>query len=257
MRADALLTLQEFIRPAKSVVAADLISSLRMRKGAMEIEALAQAAALTDQALLAGAAACRPGVSEREVAQAIATYYQAHGAESVDFTIVAAGPNSAFPHHETGERRLQTGDTVILDIGAALAGYKSDITRVVYLGQPSAEVEAVYRAVQEANRRGREAVMAGVQASQVDRAARQAIEEAGYGPLFPHRTGHGLGLEIHEPPWITSESDTVLEPGMVFSVEPGVYLPGKFGIRIEDIVVVTEDGCRCLTGLEHELIVNA
>lgn len=257
MRADAFLVLLELIHPVRAVVADQVMSPLRMRKGASEIEALAQAAGLTDMALLAGAAACRPGVSEREVARVITAFYRDNGAESIDFTIVAGGPNGAFPHHETGTRRLEPGDTVILDIGATLAGYKSDITRVVQVGQPSAEVQAVYRAVKEANQRGREAVAAGVRANQVDQAARQAIEAAGYGPLFPHRTGHGLGLEGHEPPWITSESDTILEPGMVFSVEPGVYLPGKFGIRIEDIVVVTEDGCRCLTGLDHDLIINS
>jgi Xaa-Pro aminopeptidase len=256
MRADVLLTLQEAIHPARSVVAGTLMTALRVCKSETEIEKLAQAAALTDQALLAGAAACQPGATEREIATAIANYYQANGAESVDFTIVASGPNSAFPHHETGERRLQPGDTVILDIGATLAGYKSDITRVVHLGEPSDEVKAAYQAVQEANRRGREAAVAGAQAREVDRAARQAIEQAGYGPLFTHRTGHGLGLEAHEPPWITAEIETVLEPGMVFSVEPGVYLPSKFGIRIEDIVVVTEGACRCLTRLEHDLIIN-
>ncbi len=140
MRADALLVLQEATHPAKSVVAGQVMELLRMGKSAEEIEALARAAALTDQALLAGVAACQPGVTEREVAAAIATYYQANGAESVDFTIVASGPNSAFPHHEPGARRLQRGDTIILDIGATLAGYKSDITRVVHLGEPSAEV---------------------------------------------------------------------------------------------------------------------
>lgn len=257
MRADALLTLQEIIGPAKSVVAGQLMASLRMGKAEAEIEALQRAAAQADQALLAGAAACKPGVTEREVAAVIANYFREHGAESVDFTIVASGPNGAFPHHETGEQRLQAGDTIILDIGATLAGYKSDITRVVQLGEPSAQVKAVYQVVQEANRRGREAAVAGVKACEVDRAARGAIEEAGYGAFFPHRTGHGLGLEAHEPPWITAKSETVLEPGMVFSIEPGVYLPQKFGVRIEDIVVVTEGACRCLTGLNHNLIINS
>jgi len=256
MRADALLTLQETIRPAQTKLAGTLMTTLRVSKSASEIEALARAAALTDQALLTGVAACLPGATEREIAAAIANYYQANGAEAVDFNIVASGPNSAFPHHEVGERRLRPGDTIILDIGATLTGYKSDITRVVHLGEPSDEVKAVYRAVQEANQRGREAAIAGAQARDVDRAARQAIEQAGYGPLFTHRTGHGLGLEAHEPPWITADSETVLESGMVFSVEPGVYLPGKFGIRIEDIVVVTNGVCRCLTGLGHDLIVK-
>lgn len=256
MRTDAFILLQDLARPGRAIAAGELMTALRIRKSADEIERLARAAALTDEALLAGAEACGPGVSEREVAAVIANYYREHGAESVDFTTVAAGPHSAFPHHETGDYKLQMGDTVILDIGATLGGYRSDITRVVQLGQPPAEVQAAYQAVLEANQRGRAAAVAGVKARTVDGAARSSLESAGYGPYFIHRTGHGLGLEIHEPPWITSESDTVLEPGMVFSVEPGVYLTGRFGIRIEDIVVVTEGECRCLTGADHGLIIK-
>ncbi|MBI3764499.1 MAG: aminopeptidase P family protein [Chloroflexi bacterium] len=257
MRADALLILQEAIRPARTLAAGGLMTALRIRKSEAEIEALARAAAQADRAVMVGVEACRPGVTEREVADKIAGYFRQDGAELVDFTIVASGPSGAFPHHETGDRRLQPGDTIIIDIGASLHGYKSDVTRVVHLGEPSDEVRAVYQAVLEANRRGREAARAGARARDVDRAARGSIEQAGYGPHFLHRTGHGLGLEVHEPPWMTSESDTLLEPGMVFSVEPGVYLQGKFGVRIEDIVVVTEGECRCLTGLDHQLMVKA
>jgi len=256
MRADALLLLQALARPGKSIPAGELMTALRVRKSDDEIEAMARAAALADETLRVGAAACQPGVTEQEVANRISSHFQANGAETVDFVIVASGPNGAFPHHEVGQRPLQTGDAIIMDIGATLGGYKSDITRVVHLGQPSDELQTVYQAVLEANRRGRAAAVAGARARDVDQAARSAIEEAGYGPYFHHRTGHGLGLEIHEPPWITSESDTILEPGMVFSVEPGVYLEGKFGVRIEDIVVVTEGECRRLTGLDHDLIVN-
>ena len=175
----------------------------------------------------------------------------------VDAIIVGSGPNGAFPHHEFSDRRLKAGDMVIIDIGATLDDYHSDVTRVVHLGEPSAEERAVFEAVLEANRRGREAAVAGARARDVDRAARTVIEEAGYGPHFLHRTGHGMGLEVHEPPWITSESDTLLEPGMVFSVEPGIYLQGKFGVRIEDIVAVTEGECRCLTGLDRAMIIKA
>ncbi len=256
MRADALLLLQEVINPGRSLVAGGLMSRLRMRKSEVEIDALARAAALADEALMAGADACHPGVTERQVADRIAGYFRQHGAEMVDFTIVASGPNGAFPHHETGGRHLQAGDTIIIDIGATLDGYKSDVTRVVHLGEPPSEVRAVYEAVLEANRRGRQAAVAGARACDVDRAARESLERAGFGPYFVHRTGHGLGLEVHEPPWITADSETPLEPGMVFSVEPGVYLQTKFGVRIEDIVVVTEGECRCLTGLDHGLIVR-
>ncbi|MDX1521517.1 MAG: M24 family metallopeptidase, partial [Anaerolineae bacterium] len=136
-------------------------------------------------------------------------------------------------------------------------GYKSDVTRVVQLGQPPEEVQQVYDLVRAANQAGREAVVAGATVADVDRATRTVIEQGGYGEYFFHRTGHGLGLEIHEPPSITSENEMILKPGMVFSVEPGIYLQDKFGIRIEDIVAVTEAGpCRRLTGLGHELIVR-
>jgi Xaa-Pro aminopeptidase len=256
MHADVVLLLQEVVGPRKSAAAGPLIDTLRICKTETEIEALARSAAQADRALKVGADACHPGVTEREVANKIATYFLQDGAEAVDFTIVASGPNGAFPHHHPGDRCLQTGDTVVIDIGATLNGYKSDVSRMVYLGEPPAEVYAIYQAVLEANQCAHRAAIAGVHARTVDDAARNSLERSGYASYFLHRTGHGLGLETHEPPWITSESDTILEPGMVFSVEPGVYLPGKFGIRVEDILVVTEGKCRCLTGLDHELIIN-
>ena len=256
MRADMLLLLQEVIAPKQSLSGAKIMSTLRMRKSSTEIEALARAAEQADRALMAGADACRPGVTEQEVAEKIANYFRRDGAEKVDATIVASGPNSAFPHHQAGDRAFKVGDTIVIDIVATLNGYKSDVTRVVHLGEPSPKVRAVYDVVLEANRRGRETALAGASARDVDRAARAVIEEAGYGPYFIHRTGHGLGMEMHEAPWITVQSTTTLEPGMVFSVEPGIYLEGLFGIRIEDIVAVTEGECRCLTGLDHALIVK-
>jgi Xaa-Pro aminopeptidase len=256
MRADALLLLQEAAQPDRSVSAADLMSRLRMRKSGSEIEALARAAEQADRAMMAGVEACQPGVTEREIAQTIARYFREDGADTVEFTLVASGPNGAFPHHEAGERPLEVGDTIVIDIGASLDGYKSDITRMVHLGEPSADVRAVHETVLEANRRGRKAATAGARASDVDRAARSVIEEAGYGQYFVHRTGHGLGMDVHEAPWISADSETVLEPGMVFSVEPGIYLPERFGVRIEDIVAVTEGECRCFTGLDRDLIVK-
>jgi Xaa-Pro aminopeptidase len=257
MRADALLVLQEVIQPRKSSAAGPLMTELRIRKSEQEIELLARAAAVADDAVRVGADACRPGVAERQVAASIEAFFRQRGAEAVDFIAVASGPNGAFPHHEYGDRLLQEGDAIILDLGATFEGYKSDVSRVVHLGEPPAEFASAYAAVLEANRRGREAAVAGGLARDVDQAARGWLEQAGYGAFFIHRTGHGLGMEIHEPPWITAESDTRLEPGMVFSVEPGVYRPGRFGIRIEDIVVVTAGESRCLTGLDHALIVKA
>lgn len=256
MRADSLLLLQDMLSPKKSLPAGSLMAPLRMRKSEMEIDAMARSAALADEALMAGADACQVGATELEIAQAITNHFSRHGAEMVDFIIVASGPNGSFPHHETGNRQLEVGDTITIDIGATLGGYKSDVTRVVQLGEPSAEVVAVYEAVLRANRQGRQAAVPAARARDVDLAARSSLEEAGYGLYFIHRTGHGLGLEVHEPPWITSESETLLEPGMVFSVEPGVYIPGKFGVRIEDIVAVTQGECRCLTGLNRDMIIK-
>ena len=256
MRADALLLLQEAARPQRSVEATDLMATLRMCKSESEIEALARAAAQADRAMMAGVVTCRPGVTERRVAETIARAFREDGADEVHATLVASGPHSAFPHHEAGDRELQEGDTIIIDIVATLDGYNSDITRMVHLGEPPAHVREVYATVLEANRRGREAARAGARACDVDRAARSVIEEAGYGPAFVHRTGHGLGMDVHEPPWISATNTQVLKPGMVFSVEPGIYLPGRFGVRIEDIVAVTDGPCRCLTGLDRDLIVK-
>lgn len=257
MRADALLLLLEMVAPARSLPADPLMAALRTIKSDAEIEALARAAALADGAMLAGMAACQPGATERGIADVVSDHFRKNGAETVDFCIIASGPNGAFPHHETGSRRIERGDAIILDIGATLDGYKCDITRMVQLGEAPAEVGAAYDAVVEANAAGRRAAVAGARAGDVDKAARQSLERAGYGPYFVHRTGHGLGMDVHEPPWISSENDTILQPGMVFSVEPGVYFPGKFGIRVEDIIVVQpEGGCRCLTGLDRELTVH-
>ena len=256
MRADNLLRLQDVIRPKRSIAASGLMGALRMRKSDDEIDALLSAAALADEALRVGAEACRPGRTEREVATEIAKYFRENGVDSVDFTSVGSGPNGAFPHHMVSDRRLQDGDTIILDIGATLNGYHSDVARVVHLGEPTDELITVYQVVREANRLGREAAVAGARARDVDRAARNAIVQAGYGEFFLHRTGHGLGLDVHEMPWITAENEMPLKPGMVFSIEPGIYLADKFGVRIEDIVAITENECRRLTGLDHELIVR-
>ena len=200
--------------------------------------------------------ACRPGVTEKEVAREAEVAFRKDGVEEVLFAIVAAGANSARPHHDSGEKMMEEGEGVIIDIGASLNGYASDITRVVHLGKPSDEFRAVYDIVVRANEEGRAAVGPGVPAQEVDAAARRVIEEAGYGKSFIHRTGHGIGVDGHEAPWIMQGNEEPLEPGMAFSVEPGIYLPGKFGVRIEDIVVVTEEGVQVLTGYSRDLIIK-
>jgi Xaa-Pro aminopeptidase len=256
MRADFLLLLQEAATPRQTQAADPMLASLRQRKSAEEIESLVGAAAQADRAMQAAADACQLGVTEAAVAWAAEEAFRLDGAEEVCFTLVASGPNGAYPHHHSGDRLLQEGDAIIIDIGASLRGYKSDITRMVFLGQPPAEVLKAYQIVLEANERARAAVRPGVMAQEIDGVARQTLEAAGYAEYFVHRTGHGLGLEIHEPPWIMAGNDQILEEGMVFSIEPGVYFPGHFGVRIEDIVVVTESGVRNLTGLDHRLVIK-
>jgi Xaa-Pro aminopeptidase len=256
MRADFLLHLQAVVTPGKTVPADSLLAPLRRRKSAEEVEALARAATQADRAMQVAVSACQPGVTEADVAWAVEAAFRQDGAEAVDFTLIASGPNGAYPHHHSGKRRLQEGDAIIIDIGATLNGYKSDITRMVHLGEPPAEFSQAYAAVLDANERARAAVRPGVTAGEIDCIARSTLVAAGYGPYFTHRTGHGIGLEGHEPPWIMAGDTAVLEEGMAFSIEPGVYLAGKFGVRIEDIVVVTQSGVQTLTGFDHALAVK-
>lgn len=256
-RADFLMPLLTATHPDQIFPAQAFISPLRARKSADEIAALQRAAEQADRAVQAVMDACEPGVTEAEMAWVAETAFRLDGADKVEFTLVASGPNGAFPHHHSGSRKLQDGDAIIIDIGASLDGYVSDITRMLFLGEPPAEFMQVYDAVLAANEAGRAAVRPGIAAQEVDRATRGVLVEAGYGDYFVHRTGHGIGMDVHEPPWIMEGNETLLETGMVFSVEPGVYLPGRFGVRIEDIVVVTETGVHTLTGFEHQLSVKA
>jgi len=254
-RADFLLALWEVARPERTLPAEGLLGPLRVRKSAQEVESLARAAAQADRAMQAAMAACRPGVSEAAVAWTVEAAFRQDGAEEVCFALVAAGPHGAFPHHHSSQRALQSGDAVVIDIGASLDGYKSDITRMAFIGEPPAEFLRAYQAVLRANQQARAAVRPGITAGEVDRVARASLEADGYGAHFIHRTGHGLGLEGHEEPYIMAGNPQLLQEGMVFSIEPGVYFPGQFGVRIEDIVVVTSDGCRNLTGFNHDLVV--
>jgi Xaa-Pro aminopeptidase len=256
MRADHFLQLQTAVTPERVMTADVLLNYLRIRKSPEEIDALARAAAQADRAMQVAINACHPGVTEAEVAWATEAAFRQDGAEAVSFTLIASGPNGAYPHHHSGERRLQKGDAIIIDIGASLNGYKSDITRMVHLGEPSEEFLRAYAAVLDANQGALAAVRPGLTAGDIDHIARRTLEAAGYGPYFVHRTGHGIGLEVHEPPWIMTGDTTILQEGMVFSIEPGVYLTGRFGVRIEDIVAVTQSGVRNLTGFSHTLVIK-
>jgi Xaa-Pro aminopeptidase len=194
----------------------------------------------------------RPGMSEIEVARFATDRFAAAG-DRETWAIVASGPHSALPHHQTSERRLAEGEPVLLDLGSFTGGYGSDITRTYWLGQPPEEAVRIHRVVDEARARGIEAARAGAPCEEVDRAARGVIERAGLGERFIHRTGHGVGLEVHEPPWLVAGDRTPLARGMVHSVEPGVYLPGRFGVRLEDLIVVEEGGGRRLNLAPREL----
>ncbi len=197
------------------------------------------------------------GRRELEVAADLERLLRQHGHERVDFTIVGSGPNGASPHHEAGERPIEPGDAVVLDFGGRAGGYCSDITRTVFVGEPDEDQAAVYEVVRRAQQAAFEAVRPGVAAQDVDRAARVVIEEAGYGERFVHRTGHGIGLEVHEPPYIVEGNDTALEAGMTFSDEPGIYLAGRFGVRIEDQLVVTPAGAERLNEATRDPVVVA
>jgi Xaa-Pro aminopeptidase len=230
---------------------------LRAVKDDEEIEALSAASAAADRvaaALLAGDIFL-VGRTERQVSQEIGRRLIAEGHQKVNFAIVGSGPNSASPHHEPGPRLIEAGEPVVCDFGGAMDGYCSDITRTVWTGEPSAEQREMYSILQEAQAEGVAAAQVGVACEAVDEAARRVIETGGYGEEFIHRTGHGIGLEEHEDPYIVAGNAVPLRPGHAFSVEPGIYLSGRFGARIEDIVVATEAGPRSLNRVPHDLTV--
>jgi Xaa-Pro aminopeptidase len=233
--------------------AGDVLAGFRLLKSEAEVEGLATAALLTDTIVEAALAALRPGLSELEVAAAITALIAGVGAKPSFETIVQSGPNSALPHLRPTRRQLAEGDLVLLDLGAAQDGYHGDITRMAVIGKPDERQLEVHDAVLRAHDEAVAAIRPGVTAGEVDEAARRVLREAGLGENFIHRVGHGLGLECHEAPSLDPGSDLVLEAGMVVTVEPGAYIPGWGGVRIEDDVVVTDNGARLLTSVGHSL----
>ena len=233
---------------AELVPAVGTIERLRRRKSPGEVDRMAAAAAVADAALAEALGRLVERPTEAEVAAELDYLMRRGGATGSAFdTIVAAGPNSALPHARPGPRRIEAGDLVVIDFGAIIDGYRSDMTRTVCVGEPNPPGGRVYEVVREAQQAGVEAVADGVACTEVDAACREVIEAAGWGDAFLHSTGHGVGLDIHEAPSLSSRSDEVLGTGEVVTVEPGVYLAGTGGVRIEDTVVVTPDGCRALT----------
>ena len=242
--------------PCELVAAQGLLDGLRAAKDEEELARMRQAQRITDEAFREILNFIRPGLTEQEVAARLVYELLRRGGRRVSFDpIVAAGANGSMPHAVPGETVIQPGMFVTMDFGCVYEGYCSDMTRTVAVGQPTDEMERVYHTVLEAQRAGIAAARAGVTGSEVDRAARQAIQQAGYGSFFSHSFGHSLGLEIHESPNASPSEQTVFPAGAVISAEPGIYRPGQFGVRIEDVLVLREGGCEDITQAPKNLIV--
>jgi D-alanyl-D-alanine dipeptidase len=253
--ASHLLALEHATADCLFVAAGRALPPLRIVKDADEVELLRAAAHAADAAFADAIGLPFAGRRERDLAADLDRLLREHGHERSEFTIVGSGPNGASPHHEPGERVIRPGDAVVMDFGGVREGYCSDLTRTVFVGEPDAEQARVHKIVRAAQDAAFEAVRPGVRAEEVDRAARRVIERAGFGDRFVHRTGHGIGLEVHEPPYLVQGDTTELLPGMTFSDEPGIYLPGRFGVRIEDQVAVTEDGAERLNLASRDVTV--
>jgi Xaa-Pro aminopeptidase len=250
-----LLKLQGELPEASWISALEIIKPLRVTKDDAEIDLLAEVSRLTDEAweeFIEGGPLS--GLTETQAMERLAGLMQKRGL-GASFGICASGPNSASPHHHTGNRVIQVGDSVIFDWGSTLEGYHSDVTRTVCIGEPTDEFRKVYDIVRRANQAALDAVKPGAACESIDKAARDLITAEGYGEYFIHRVGHGLGMDVHEEPYLVGGNTTPLEVGMVFSDEPGIYIEGSFGVRIEDSVVVTPDGGRRLNEATRDLTV--
>ena len=235
--------------------ASNVLSDLRLKKDIVEVDAMRHAVKIAQDALEATIPFIKVGMTEKEVASELVIQLFKHGSEPEMpfFPIVSGGPNAANPHASPSDRKLQIGDLLVIDWGAAHGGYISDLTRTFAVGQVDAEYEKIHKIVQEANAAGRAAGKPGAPCAAVDKATRDVIEQAGYGVYFTHRTGHGIGMEGHEEPYMRGDNMQLLEPGMAYTVEPGIYLPGRNGVRIEDNVVITETGAECLSDMPREI----
>jgi Xaa-Pro aminopeptidase len=251
-----VLGLRGALPGAEQVLAGPIVRELRMRKDAEEIAELRRAGAAIDRVHARMAEFLQVGRTEVEVGAAISAAIVEEGHTVAEFVIVGSGPNGASPHHGVSDRVIEEGDVVVVDIGGPVpTGYCSDSTRTYVMGEPrDADVPATYAVLQAAQQAAVAAVRPGVTAQDIDAAARSVIEDAGFGEYFIHRTGHGIGLDVHEHPYIVGGNEMPLEPGMAFSVEPGIYQRGRWGARIEDIVVVTEDGVEPVNNQPHDLV---
>jgi Xaa-Pro aminopeptidase len=248
-----VLGLQKALSGSRYEALTDGLPMMRAVKDGNELARMTAAGAAADATYGEIVKVRFAGRRETEVAGDLAELLRGFGHEQVDFTVVGSGPNGANPHHEAGDRVIEEGDSVVLDFGGLMFGYGSDTSRTVSVGEPSARLREVHEVVRQAQQAGVEAVRPGVACQEVDRAARRVITEAGYGEQFIHRTGHGIGVTTHEPPYMIEGEEQPMVPGMCFSVEPGVYLPGLLGVRIEDIVTVTDDAGLRLNSSPREL----
>lgn len=253
MRADFALLVLDALPGASRRFTHDTVGYLRSCKDAAEYDALKNSALLNDQAMAHGFASLREGMTEAELATIIGDFYKAHGATG-EFTIVCFGANGAFPHHHSGDTRLKCGDAVLIDTGGRIGGYPSDMTRVGYFGSAPEGFTEIHDVLDRAVQAAIAAAKPGVVARDVDKAARDVITAAGYGPNFLHRTGHGLGIDVHETPYITATSESVLDEGMVFSIEPGIYLQGRFGLRLEEIVIIRNGQAEILSAMPRDAV---
>jgi len=232
----------------------ELVKGIRAVKDEDELSKIKKAIALADQAIAHIVGFIEPGLTEKEVAWELEVFMRTHGAEKLAFnTIVGSGPNGAMPHATVSERVIRAGKPIVIDLGAVIDGYNSDLTRTICAGRPDDKFREIYDIVLEAQLTAEQSIRPGMTGKQADDIARQVIEKAGYGENYGHGLGHGVGLAVHEKPGVGRLSEDVLEPGMVFTVEPGIYLPGWGGVRIEDIVVMREDGVEVLTQASKEL----
>lgn len=245
MLAGHLLRLQEGVRDYTWVSAGSIMAQVRGVKEPAELRLLEHSANIADSVFEAVLPSIRCGMTEEELAHTISKEFAARGAGS-SWAIVAFGANSSMPHHRTGSTQLERGMVVVLDLGGSKDGYQSDITRTLVVDAADAELQHIYHVVYQAHIAAYNAARPGARCADVDAAARAVIRDAGYGDYFIHRTGHGIGLSTHEPPNLSGDDETVLTPGMCFSDEPGIYLPGRYGVRIENIITITEDGARSL-----------
>ena len=250
-----LLGLQARLPDTSYVSMTTALPMLRAIKDDDELDRLGAAAAAADAAYGEILEVRFAGRRETDIGTELAALLRRFGHSQVDFTVVGSGPNGANPHHEMGDRVIQPGDMVVLDFGGLKHGYGSDTTRTVHVGAPTDEEREVHEIVRRAQQAGFEAVRPGVECQEIDRAARAVIADAGYAEYFIHRVGHGIGLTTHEPPYMVEGERHRLQPGMCFSIEPGIYLPGRFGVRIEDIVTVTAEGGRRLNRTPHEMAI--